>query len=100
MPFTMHPVACNWSFHDPDRPAVDWHAYVRWQPGERYGVVTRHTDGAWRVSWFGAEAVPVRGRQWLFGGGEATFDVAAGQTVPLAAEQVQTLGLDTVAGPD
>lgn len=100
VPFTVHPAACIWSAHDPDRPEVDWPAYVRWQSGERYGVVTRHTDGTWRVTWFGAEAVPVRGQRWLLGRGEAAFDLAAGRTVPLAAERVRALGLDEVAGPD
>jgi hypothetical protein len=96
VPFTMHPARCIWSFQNPDRPKVDWHAYVRWQPGERYGVVTRSRDGTWRISWFEADSAPIRGRRWLLGGGEASFDITAGRTVPLSAEQVRTLGLDKV----
>ena len=97
MPFTMHPAQCNWSYQNPDNPKVDWHAYVRWQPGERYGVVTRSTDGTWRVCWFETDSVPIRGRLWVLGGGEASFDVAARQTAPLPMEQVRALGLEKVA---
>lgn len=96
-PFTMHPAECIWSYQTPDDPKVNWHAYVRWQPGERYGLVTRSTDGTWRVSWFGADSVPIRGRLRLFGGGEVSFDVAGGQTVPLTVEQVKALGLQKIA---
>ena len=99
-PFTLHPARCVWSYQNPDNPKVNWDAYVRWQPGERYGVVTRSTAGAWRVSWFEANAVPLRGRWWPFGGGEASFDVTAGQMVPLSAEQLTTLGLDKVLDSD
>jgi hypothetical protein len=98
IPFTMHPADCGWSYQNPDRPKVDWHAYVRWQPGEQYGVVTKGTDGTWRVTWFQAEAVSIPRLRWFFGCGEATFDLALGRTVPLPAEQVQTLGLAKVVG--
>lgn len=97
-PFTMHPAQCIWSYQNPENPRVWWNAFVRWQPGERYGVVTRSTDGTWRVSWFGADSVPIEGRLWVLGGGKASFDLSAGQTVPLSAEQVKSLGLDKVLG--
>ena len=58
---TMHPARCSWSRQNPDNPKVNWDAYVRWQPGERYGVVTRTKAGIWRVSWFEANAVPLPG---------------------------------------
>ena len=96
-PFTMHPARCVWSYQSPDHPKVNWNAHVRWEPGERYGVVTRNAADIWRVSWFEANTVPLRGRSWLFGGGEASFDVYEGQMVPLSAEQVKSLGLEKVA---
>lgn len=95
-PFTMHPAQCIWSYHNPDNPKVDWNAYVHWQTGQRYGVATRSTDGTWRVHWFESDAVPIRGRRWLLGGGEASFDITAGQVVGLSAEQVRALGLDKI----
>ena len=100
VPFTMHPADCIWSVQNPDNLDVDWHSYVRWQPGERYGVVTRSTDGTWNVAWFEADSVPIQGRLWLLGGGEASFDITAGRTAPLPAEQLRTLGLDEVAALD
>lgn len=94
-PLTMHPAQCGWSLQRPEDPKVDWHAYVRWRPGERYGVVTR-TAGVWRVHWFDADAVPLRGRWWPVRGGEAAFDVAVGQAASLSAGQVAAMGLSDV----
>jgi hypothetical protein len=94
VPFTMHPAQCVWSEQNPDNPKVDWDAYVRWQPGERYGVVTRSTSGIWRVTWFEANAVPIRGRLLILGGGKVAFDLSLGQTVLLPREQIRWLGLE------
>ncbi len=99
IPFTMHPATCTWSYQRPNNPNVNWDAYVRWQPGTLYGIVTRKTDGTWWVHWFEADAVPLKGRWWL-GGGRASFDLTAGQMVPLSGELVAALGLDKVVGLD
>ena len=95
MPFTMHPAHCVWSSQDPSNPKVDWHAYVQWRPAQRYGVVTRKTDGAWQVVWFAAEQVPLRGKRLLLGGGRVEFDLAQERAEPLVPDQVQRLGLPT-----
>ena len=100
LPFTMDPASCIWSIQNPDNPKVDWNAYVRWQPGERYGVVTRNTSGTWRVTWFEAGAVPIRGRLLVLGGGEVAFDLSLGQTELMPADQVRSLGLQDVGSWD
>jgi hypothetical protein len=92
----MHPARCIWSSQNPESPKVDWDAYVRWRPAERYGVVTRTTDGLWSITWFDASELPVRRRLPVLGGGEVAFDVAKGRNEPLTSEQVRTLGLQPV----
>src|SRR6185437_3210373 len=43
IPFTMRPSESVWSSLElKEVPKIDWDAYVKWQLGERYGVVTRN----------------------------------------------------------
>lgn len=94
IPFIMHPAECIWSHpRVPNLAELDWDAYVQWQQGERYGVVTRNTTGTWNVCWIEADAIPVRGQR-LFGNRVGTFDLATGKTVPLLEAQLEALGLD------
>lgn len=96
-PFTMHPADCSWScLVNPVDPKVDWHAYVQWQSGRRYGVLTQDTGGSWRVIWFEADKSPIPGLKRFLGVGEATFDVVVGKMMRLPAEDVIALGLDKV----
>jgi hypothetical protein len=96
-PLSMHPADCIWSHQDPEDPKVDWDAYVHWERGERYGIVTRDTAGGWWITWFDPSAVPLTGHLPLLGGGEVHFDLSQGVTEPLSAGQLTELGLDKVA---
>lgn len=99
IPFTMHPANCIWSFQqDTKHPKVDWDAFVRWELGERYGVLTRDTTGVWRVGWFKAESTSISWYKWFLGRGETAFDVSKGTMIPLPDEQVIALGLDRIDG--
>ncbi len=102
VPYTGHPASCIWSYAagDRDPPRIDWAAYVRWRDAERYGIVIRRKRGPWEVTWFEAAQVPVRGRVPLLGGGQATFDLSRGKMVPLAAQEVEHLGLAGVPEDD
>jgi hypothetical protein len=95
---TMHPTRCTWSYHP--GPSIDWSAYVKWQSGEKYGVVTRTTDRVWRVTWFEANALPICGRVIVLGGGTAYFDMSKGRALPLLPEEVKDLCLEDVSDPD
>lgn len=91
-PFTMSDLASGG-----DRPdASDFQDRVAWRFGERYGVITRSRDREWRITWFEAGEVPLFGRSLLTGQGTATFDLTKGQTEPLAAGDVESLGLRAV----
>jgi hypothetical protein len=50
---------------------------VWWVDGRRYGVLTRDHEDRWRVFWFSPEEAHLRGRYWVLGGGEASFDLGA-----------------------
>jgi hypothetical protein len=54
MPFTAEPSDCGWTKpeHDDLWRTVGWRAYVQWEWGEQYGVVTTRGDNIWRVTWF------------------------------------------------
>jgi hypothetical protein len=91
----MHPAQCIWSYQDdPANPKVDWDAHIRWHHGRRYGVVMRGTDGTWRVVWFAADKVPLRGNRWLLGGGSAEFDLLGKQAEPLTPDELKQLALE------
>jgi hypothetical protein len=96
-PMTMHPADCSWShLIHPNNPQVDWAAYVRWQWGDRYGIVTRDTEGNWRITWFDISTVSLEGHKPLLGGGEVRFDMSQGVTEPLTDRQRTELGFDNV----
>lgn len=78
------------------RQTTDFHDQVAWIFGERYGVITRGRDRGWRITWFEASEVPLIGRSILTGQGTATFDLTNGQTEPLPAGDVESLGLRAV----
>jgi hypothetical protein len=94
-PSTMHPADCVWSRPD-GRTTIgtDWHAYVRWRWGRRYGVAFRDSAQRWHVTWVPAGRVEVSGRIPFAGGGRADFDLTGGETVPLTAQEVGGLRLD------
>lgn len=93
----MHPLECIWSFRFPDDgPILKHKPFLVWKWGDRYGVIRRQTDKTWWVTWFEATSVPLRGRDWFFGGGAAHFPLAQGKTEPLPMEQVRRLGLGDV----
>jgi hypothetical protein len=92
-PFTMDAASCSASYRFGPGPIK---ADVEWQFGERYGVVTRSTDGQWRITWFDADTVPIKGRNVLTGGGKVIFDLSIGQTEQLTDDQVSALGLRDV----
>lgn len=97
VPFTMHPADCAWSFHELRKaPKIDWLAYVQWEFGERYGVVTRSTAGVWEVTWFQPGQPAITDRHAILGGGQATFDLSEGSAELLSAERLNQLGLAAV----
>jgi hypothetical protein len=96
-PVTMHPEGYIGSFVDPNHPRVGGPAsFVEWQEGQRYGVVTRSKDGAWRITWFNASQVPIEGRRFIFGGGRVHMDFSQGRSEVLTREAVRELGFDRV----
>ena len=74
----IHPNDCTWSMsYFKDGPKrIDWDAWVQWEWGSRYGVVTMNRKEEWSVAWFGAEEIPLEGRAWGKGDGKASFDLA------------------------
>jgi hypothetical protein len=100
LPLTIHPADASWSYRNPWPPSIEWHAYVHWRRGQRYGVVTRTVDGQWQVAWFDADEVPLLGKRWLLGGGRAKFDLAGRKAEPLGAWDLYCLGLQTVDDGD
>ncbi len=100
-PNRMHPADCTWSLQDSRHPPrIDWDAYVSWEWGTRYGVVTMSRGGVWKVTWFASEEIPLRGRVLLLGGGRAGFDLAGRASEPLPAAEVRQLGLQNVKVPE
>ena len=97
-PTTMHPARCNWSYQSfPDRPSVLWDAWVRWEWGQKYGVLTRMRDESWHVFWFDEKQIPLQGRKFLLGGGLAEFDCRNAESEALATDyEIQRLGLQGV----
>ena len=95
----MHPKSCLWSIHDNGHPRrIQWDAYVGWELGGRYGVVTMNRQKEWSVTWFDADEVPLKV------GGEkmerrARFDLARRKKEILPEKDVLTLGLDKVEVP-
>ena len=55
--------------------------------------------GEWKVAWFPAADVPLKGRT-ILGGGEAEFDLSKAEIVPLDAKTVKALGLQDVKPPE
>jgi hypothetical protein len=95
-PFTMRPSECglaNARFRD-DSKTIDWSAPVEWQWGERYGVVTMDRTGTWRVTWFTAPDLPMKGHWFIIGNGEAYFDMSKGSSTVLTDEQRKKLRLE------
>jgi hypothetical protein len=93
-PLLLHPAGARQSNLDPSRPALRRDVCVAWEPGDRYGVVTRMARGDWAVTWFDASANVVQGRLPLLGGGEVRLDLALGRRNKLPALQAEELGLD------
>jgi hypothetical protein len=79
----LHPAQSIGSFRD----EPDFLSHVVWQPGDRYGVVTRDNNDVWRVTWFGPEVL--QGRY-------ARFEMTGKAAVPLTPKQLTALGLDKV----
>jgi hypothetical protein len=97
VPSAMHPAKCVWSDQSSEGPPrVDWDAFVQWEWGTRYGVVTRSETRIWHVTWFTADQVAICGRVPVFGGATAAFDLSQGQKELLPAEAVNKLGLRDV----
>lgn len=95
IPFTMRPSRCVWSSLEYKEPPkiIDWDAYVKWQWGERYGLVTRNKGGKWKVTWFKAKDLTIT-RHWpIIGNGEAFFDLNKGVTIDMPNDKVRALGL-------
>lgn len=92
----MHPKDCIWSYRDAWEPSQMEGYPVWWRSGDKYGVVMQTNKGEWRVAWFPAAEVPVRGRNWLGGEGQVELDLSKAEIVPLDAETVRALGLQDV----
>lgn len=71
----------------------DYCRYIWWRFGDKYGVVMQTRNGEWKVAWFPAADVPLKGRTVFGGGGEAVFDLSKAEIVPLDADTVKALGL-------
>lgn len=97
IPFTMEPSDCGWAKpeHDDLWRTTGWKAYVQWEWGEQYGVVTMRGDNIWRVTWFPASEVPIKGHWLILGNGEAQFDISKGNTTVLSEIQRKELHLKT-----
>jgi len=81
-PFTMSPERFG-PIENKGRPkAWDYRHAVQWRFGERYGVVTTGAGQARSVTWFDAADVPLRGRNFVTGGGEVVFDLSKGVIEP------------------
>lgn len=84
----------EWGPYAIEHPELEWQTY--WRTGQKYGVVMQTRKGEWKVAWFPAAEVPVRGRNWLGGEGQVEFDLSKAEVVPLDADTVRALGLQDV----
>jgi hypothetical protein len=54
-------------------------------------------NDSWHVFWFDEKQIPLKGRQWVFGGGLAKFDGKKAESEALVPEaEIQSLGLANV----
>lgn len=60
---------------------------VKWVDSDRYGILLRRPDRSWIVWWFDEEEVPLEGRSWICGGGNAHFDLRPPRTPASVSEE-------------
>jgi hypothetical protein len=90
-----HPVRCTWSWPlvDPTQIGMTWNAFVRWEWGTRYGILTMNQAGKWLVFWFAPEDVPLEGRGFWQSNGHAHFDLIGKRPENFPREDLKKLGL-------
>jgi hypothetical protein len=92
----MHPDHCIWSYREADSQRNPECRYpVRWEFGDRAGVLWKSEKGQWRLAWFEPPKTRLKGRTWLLGQGRWEVSLRDADEVERPSlERLKAFGLD------